>query len=204
MMRKFWFVVICLVSVARLADARRNFFVEKEVRCGAGQVCYLKADGRPLNGKLHQYYPNGVTRSITEYRDGVRFGDEELYYADGKPRAYFVYQNGMIHGNATTYYNNGNTEYETSYEAGVMHGVRKGFYQDGTLKFETDYVNGVRNGRERRYYANGKILGDIVFDMGRPVRATCRTLDGQFIDFTDTAEQYINTERTPCNSHSAP
>ncbi len=197
-MKKYLLILIAVLAVVNAAEAKRAFYVEKEVRCGAGEMCYEAASGLPLNGMLRKYYADGVAREDITYANGIKNGVARHYYPDGKQQAYMVYQNGVLEGGVSTYYNSGNTEYETAYVHGVMHGVRKGYYEDGTLMLEGEYINGAKNGRERRYYADGKLKSEIVFDMGAITAASCRMADGQRIDFTDKADAYLLIGQTPC------
>ncbi len=200
-MKKYLCYMAAVLAAANAAEAKRDFYVEKEVRCGAGEMCYEAVSGMPLNGVLRRYYADGVVREDINYANGVKDGVTQLYFPDGEQQAYMVYQNGVLEGGGSTYYNSGNMEYETSYAGGKMHGARKGYYEDGTLMLETEYVNGVKNGRERRYYADGKLKSEIVFNMGAIMAASCRTADGQRIDFTDRAGAYLLIGRTPCGAY---
>ncbi len=199
MKTSLWIMAAVLAAV-NAAEAKRDFYVESEVRCGAGDVCYL-SDGQPLNGKLRQYYPDGVAAAETEYRNGVKNGVQQKFYADGKQRTYAVYADGKVQGGASLYYPNGRMEYEAQYDNGLLHGIRRGFYEDGTLRLEENFAAGVKNGRERRYYANGKLQSEIYFDNGKPVSAFCWHGDGSRIDFTPNAEEYLQKGIFPCHEY---
>ena len=198
-MFRFFIIVLSIISVGRLAEAKRDFFVEKDVRCGVGGVCYLAADSTPFNGKHRTYYPNGVVKADVEYQNGAKNGVASHYFPDGRQRLFQVFRNGVLHGGMSSYYNSGNVEAETSYTDGVMNGPNKGFYENGTLKLENTYVNGVRHGRERSFSEDGKAVNDVMFDMGKPVTAICRTNDGRTINYSQEAEDYIRRNKTPCD-----
>lgn len=200
-MKKCLWYAAAIWAAVTAAEAKRDFYVEKEVRCGAGGMCYEAASGMPLNGMLRRYYADGVVREDINYVNGVKNGVAQQYYPDGKQRVYMVYQNGVSEGGMSTYYNSGNTKFEKAYAAGMLNGAYKGYYEDGTLMLEGEYVNGKKNGRERQYYENGKLKSEIVFDMGEPVSANCRTADGQSLDFTDKAKEYLFAGQTPCGRY---
>lgn len=176
-MKKCLWYAAAILAAASAAEAKRDFYVEKEVRCGAGGMCYEAASGMPLNGMLRRYYADGVVREDINYVNGIKNGVAQQYYPDGKQRVYMVYQNGVLEGGMSTYYNSGNIKYETNYSAGVINGKRTGYYEDGKLKSE------------------------IVFEMGEPVNANCRTADGQRLDFTDKAKAFLAIGMTPCGAY---
>ena len=200
-MKQILMYLAMMMTVASVAEAKRDFYVEKEVRCGVGGMCYDSVSGLPLNGKLRLYYPDGVVREDINYANGVKDGVAQQYYPDGKQQVYMVYQNGVLEGGVSTYYNSGNMEYETKYAAGMMNGSRVGYYEDGTLMYEGEYVNGVKNGRERRYYEDGKLKSEIVYNMGTPVSASCRKVSGERIDFTGDVGAYLLVGQTPCGRY---
>lgn len=196
-----WCVALGLMAATTLvasATAKRTFFVEKEVRCGAGEMCYEVVSGFPLNGALRRYYPDGVVREEVRYVNGVKNGVAQKYYPDGKQKLFLIYQNGLLNGGASSYYNTGNIEFESFYQDGVLHGATKGYYEDGKIKLENEYVNGVRHGRERMYAPDGKVINEIVFDMGKPTVASCRRADGQLVNYTMEAAEYVARQATPC------
>lgn len=200
-MSKFiWYAALGIMIIST-AEAKRDFYVEKEVRCGVGDMCYEAVSGLPLNGMLRLYYPDGVVREEVRYANGIKEGVAQKYFPDGKQQMYMVYQKGVLEGGVSTYYNSGNTESETNYTAGVKNGAVIGYHEDGTLMHEGEYVNGVKNGPERRYYTDGKLKSEIVFDMGKPVSASCRTADGQRFDFTADVRVTLITGRTPCGAY---
>ncbi len=193
-------LVLTISLFAHGVEAKRDFFVEKEVRCGVGGVCYLAKNGSPLNGKLRSYTPSGVVDTEAEYKNGVRHGIFVHYYPDGKHQVYMIYKNGFLDGVSYSYYPNGNIKYKSTYVAGVLQGANFGYYKDGAIRVENTYVNGVLQGRERRYYPDGKVLSEINFDDGKPVRAICYKADSrQQVDFLENAERYVALDTTPCS-----
>lgn len=176
MKKCLWYAAAILAAVTA-AEAKRDFYVEKEVRCGAGEMCYEKESGMLLNGTLHRYYDNGVVQEDMSYANGVKNGVTRQYYPDGKQQAYLVYQNGLLEGRASVYYDNGYVKYETDYTAGVMNGKRTAYDEDGKLKSE------------------------IVYEMGEPVSAVCRKENGQRVDFSGKVKIYLFMGMTPCGAY---
>ncbi len=198
-MRKLLLIVLSAVIVYHAAEAKRDFYVEKEVRCGAGQMCYL-LDGQPLNGKLRRYYPTGVVMQENEYRDGMKNGVQQLFYPDGAQRGYAIYLNGKLQGGASLYYKNGNIEFEEQFDNGVLNGERKGYYEDGKIKLKEKYAAGVKDGQEKQYYENGKPRAELWYDHGKVVSAVCWGYDGKRKDYTAEAEEYNRLGGTPCRT----
>lgn len=198
-MRSFLWVVFLSLLAINVAEAKRDFYVEREVNCGIGEMCYL-LDGQPLNGKLRRYYPSGVVKQENEYRNGLKNGVQQKFYPDGKQRAYAVFLNGKLQGGASLYYNNGNVEYEEQFDNGVLHGVRYGYYEDGRLKLEEKYVSGVKDGKEKQYYEDGKPRAELWYDHGKITSAACWGYDGKKRDYTAEAEEYAKIGGNPCRA----
>ncbi len=97
-MKKYLCYMAAVLAAANAAEAKRDFYVEKEVRCGAGGMCYEAVSGMPLNGVLRRYYADGMVREDINYANGVKDGVTQLYFPDGEQQAYMVYQNGVLEG----------------------------------------------------------------------------------------------------------
>ena len=64
-------VVVAALLAAETATAKRDFFVQNEVRCeNIGETCFEAATDRPLTGELRFYYPEGATKIKATYANG--------------------------------------------------------------------------------------------------------------------------------------
>lgn len=201
MPRTIRLIIIAGLFIAHNATAKRDFYVEKEVRCNMSGFCNSVQEDTPLNGKLRQYYPSGIIKTEAEYKNGLRNGVLSHFYEDGKQSAYEIYNNGILNGGASTYYNTGNIKTEIYYVNGVLDGEYKGYYEDGSIKLEGKYSNGKKHGKERLYNRSGRAVNEIIYNQGTPISALCRKADGSRENYTNKALKYLSNNTTPCGQN---
>ena len=85
-------------------------------------------------------YPDGTTKSITNYHNGKKEGKSSSFYPDGTIETVRYYQNDEVHGSVRHYHPN------------------------GTLKHDMTYCNGEACGEERDYDEQGNLVRIIRFD----------------------------------------
>lgn len=197
-MYKGIFFVVLLSIFSLPVQARRDFYVAKEVRCGVGDMCYEMASGAPLSGKLRLYHMTGVVSEESEYKNGVRDGVKSVFYVSGNQYSYEVYKEGKVHGGMTTYYDSGNVICEVSYNMGVLDGIRRCYYEDGQIKSEENFVNGSKDGKFRQYSPTRDVTDEIIWSMGKVVLARCKQANGRWIDYTSSSDEYLERGLTPC------
>ena len=189
-----------VLLAAETAAAKRDFFVQNEVRCeDNGAMCFEAATDRPLTGELRFYYPEGATKIKATYANGRRQGKYRAYYPDGELRYAAEYRDGKIAGVATRYYNNGKISEETSYDNGARDGVRRFYYRDGTLRQEEEYAAGKRQGFLKRYYPDGSPAVRVTYADGAAISGYCLTPKGQRIDFSANIKDFNEDGKTPCD-----
>ncbi len=94
-------------------------------------------DGK-LDAKQITYYPNGTITQETEYKNGVKQGQENYYSPEGILLKKLFYQNGKLQGPATYYDANGNVVIKGFYKEDKKHGLWQ-YYQDGKLVLEETF-----------------------------------------------------------------
>ena len=117
------------------------------------------------SGTWTEYYPNGVIKTISGYRDGKLHGTylsidnrggliEKVDFVEGKKSGvYYKYERGkivhemtymddVIHGPFKRYYSNGNVQEESNYANGVLDGQALWYDQQGNVTIEYTYANG--------------------------------------------------------------
>lgn len=193
-----YILFLIIIIAPSITQAKRDFYVEKEIRCNQSGFCYDIATSAPLNGKLRQYYPSGIIKTEAEYKNGLRNGVLSRFYEDGLQQVYEVYENGILNGGASTYYNSGNIKTEIHYKNNTLNGNYKEYYEDGAIKLEGNYTFGQKHGKERSYSPSGKIINEIIYNMGTPTSAICRTQTGARINYTHELNKYLNANTTPC------
>ena len=85
-------------------------------------------------------YPDGTTKSITNYHNGKKEGKSSSFYPDGSIKTVMYYQNDEVNG-------------------AVQH-----YHPNGTLKHDMTYCNGEACGEERDYDEQGNLVRIIRFD----------------------------------------
>lgn len=107
----------------------------------------------------YEYYPNGLLKSETQYRNGKEHGITKYFnknYGTVIMEAYMV--RGQKHGSFKRFYFNGNIEYEANYNYDVLDGIERNYTQQGQMISETTYKNGVKEGPHSTWYENGVLL----------------------------------------------
>jgi len=116
------------------------------------------------------YYPDGVIKSATTYKDGKKNGAEHIYYPDGAIIHYSRnYVRGRLHGLQQEYDAHALLIKEESYNHGKLDG-RSRYYRDGLLQREIEYRRGMLDGTYREFSDDGLMKVEIVWKNGRVVR----------------------------------
>lgn len=137
-------------------------------------------------GVLNIYYPSGVIKSVTEFKDGKPNGKSVWYFESGKAQAVFYLVAGKKDGKLITFHENGKPAKESFYKDGFIIGTEKAFNVNGVLISEVNYKEeltqedikkltggilgvvseaidpfkfgrGIMDGTYKTYYANGRI-----------------------------------------------
>lgn len=145
--------------------------------CGGGEPAASAAEGpaarstapesaetAPLDGPHEERWPNGRTKLVGHYRDGVPTGVFETWYEDGTPESRGAYLEGKKEGVWIQRDPSGAIDMERTgvYEDGVRihdwweEGIRTGELRSGLVQ-HSEYEHGLRNGRSRTFYSSGKL-----------------------------------------------
>lgn len=137
-------------------------------------------------GVLNVYYPSGVIKSVTEFRDGKPNGKSIWYYESGKDLAVFYLVAGKKEGKLVSFHENGKPAKESFYKNDYIIGTERAFNVNGILISEVTYKQdltqedikkltgrisrvasgvidpvgfsrGIMNGPCKTYYDNGRI-----------------------------------------------
>lgn len=91
-----------------------------------------------LYGKMITYYPNGKITEETDYKNGIKDGEDNYYSPDGILLKKLLYRDDELHGAALYYDANGNVIIEGFYKNGKKHGLWK-YYENGSVVLEETY-----------------------------------------------------------------
>ncbi len=103
---------------------------------------FVQAKSDLYNGTYKEYYPNGVLRSIKEFKDGKNEGISREYYSNGRLAFVQTVRNGKINGPVKAYYENGRLKGEVHYVDNLEEGVLKEYYDNGKVMEEVSYIRG--------------------------------------------------------------
>lgn len=91
-----------------------------------------------LEGKVITYYPNGKITQETDYKNGLKEGEDNYYSSEGVLLKKLPHSNDQIHGQVLYYDAYGNKIIEGSYKYGKKHGLWK-YYKDGKVILEETF-----------------------------------------------------------------
>jgi uncharacterized protein len=104
-----------------------------------------------------EYYNNGVLKTESEIKDGIKNGYSKHYSANGYLIALYNYEDGMKQGEFFTYYPDGNIEKHGFFNKDKLHGILIQFSTSKDTLLKTCFIN-------------GEITYTIRYDNGKPIR----------------------------------
>lgn len=140
-----------------------SFFVVREYH---GDT--INKDIRYSNDSVYKevvdYYPNGMIKEITNYRNDVKNGIYRKFYPDGWLEYQVNYKNGYESGGYIDYYENGTVRAEGFKLKGVFFGESYSYYPSGKMESWT-----FGNGECISYARTYDTLGNIIKEKGDPI-----------------------------------
>ena len=130
-----------------------------------------------LNGKLEEFYNNGILSKTAYYIDNQLDKDEITYYESGKIKAIETYKNNMQTGIIYTYY-----DFNANIPASLLAFQKTA--DKGILHTEVEAENHLKNGTFRRYAEDSKLLEECYYKKDK--------LDGNYKRFHEITP-VINT-----------
>jgi len=113
-------------------------------------------------GKYTSYLGKVQCYSVTNYRDGVKNGEEKKVYFDGSPWNVGNYISGT--GSYKCFYYNGKLSEEGLIVDETLNGEWKAYYKTGEVKGKATFSGGT--GKVTYYYKNGKLLFEGLLEDG--------------------------------------
>lgn len=108
------------------------------------QLMQNAAETRTIERQF-EYYPNGITKTIAGFYNGVLEGVKMEYDSTGKIQNAYIFRNGIL-------VNEGIID-----ESGLKQGKWKEFYETGELRWIGNYLNSKMQGDWIYYFPDGKI-----------------------------------------------
>lgn len=115
-----------------------------------------------FSGKAFDYYKDGGTKSIIDFRKGLIHGTVNNFYENGNPQVIIHALKGLYNGPVKVYYADGNLKEKGNFLNGLQNGENTRFHQNGLIAFTRKFdENGMGVGKWSQYDSLGRIIGYI-------------------------------------------
>lgn len=123
-----------------------------------------------IDGLVEVLYEDGKTKSIINFSEGLRSGEEKEFYKTGEKKYIFSNLNNQPEGEYFSFYENGNTESKGAYKEGVMIGNWQYYNYYGEKTEEVFYdEKGKKTGLYKQYDIDGIVYSEVDYKNGDPV-----------------------------------
>ncbi|MEE1202866.1 MAG: hypothetical protein UHN59_01050, partial [Bacteroidales bacterium] len=146
-----------------------------------------------MNGNWEVFYPDGIRKTQTTYKDDLKNGVEILYDENGDIYQKAFYSEGVLNGLWEKYLNgtlvekgiyhmgkkdgkwifyaaNGYKQREQEFSEGKPDGKWVEYYSTDKKSAEGEYKNGIKNGTWKNYDRSGKVLSSTTFSDGKKIK----------------------------------
>lgn len=141
----------------------------------------LSFKSNQLDGLFQEFYPEGMTKKLVNYQNGLlhgefyefsrqgevllsgayfegeKTGDWFVYRSDGSLRSEYSYKNNVLEGVSIAYYASGQISERIPFNYGEINGLYESFFPDGNLKQRVNFVEGKEEGEFIQFHADGKL-----------------------------------------------
>ncbi len=118
---------------------------------------------------IKEYYLNGIIKSETEVKDGLRNGISKTYDEQGRLQSTAEFVNDSLEGWMITYNpNDGKISAKAFYRDDKQNGPVTLYYVGGQLYREEKYVDGRLDSIVKTYWIDGKLQAELEFKRGSP------------------------------------
>jgi antitoxin component YwqK of YwqJK toxin-antitoxin module len=126
---------------------------------------WIYHDGFPADGERIAHWPNGIIRSITNYKKGNFDGRVAEWAENGQVLTDWTYHNGQPEdGTVITHFANGMMESIIKFKNGLKDGMSKNWNDKGVLLREENWKAGKKSGRQSNFAA--RIISNITLGEG--------------------------------------
>ncbi|MDT8412427.1 MAG: tetratricopeptide repeat protein [Vicingaceae bacterium] len=135
-----------------------------------------------IDGLITILYENGKTKSIINFSEGKRKGEEKEFYFSGNKKSVFSNLNDEPEGDYISYYENGNVESKGKYKQGTMIGNWQYFNPNGEKTEEVFYdEKGKKTGVYKQYDIDGVLFNEIDYKNETPIAYRFYNKNGEII-----------------------
>jgi antitoxin component YwqK of YwqJK toxin-antitoxin module len=119
-------------------------------------LAFEQGASTPFTGKAFDYFQNGGTKTILEYKDGLPNGEIKSWYSKDIKQAEGFVEKGQRTGTWKLYYESGKLKKQSTYQNKVENGDEIFWSETGKIQKKGGYANGKLNGKYEWFYDNGQ------------------------------------------------
>jgi antitoxin component YwqK of YwqJK toxin-antitoxin module/predicted negative regulator of RcsB-dependent stress response len=134
-----------------------------------------------VQGDIIEYYANGKTYSVINFKNGMRNGNEIQYYRNEQISMQSTYKDNKLEGPYATFYSNGNKKVIGQSSEGYYDGPWKSYFKDGTLNNHYNYKAGDLDGNYKSYDTDGLITSEFQYRRGQIISYTFYDKSGEVL-----------------------
>lgn len=135
-----------------------------------------------IEGEVEILYEDGNTKSLINFSEGERQGEEKEYFRSGDKKYVFSNLNNQPEGEYFSYFENGKTESKGVYKEGVMIGNWQYFNYYGEKTEEVFYdEKGKKTGLYKQYDIDGVVYSEVDYKNGNPIAYRFYNKNGETI-----------------------
>jgi antitoxin component YwqK of YwqJK toxin-antitoxin module len=92
-----------------------------------------------IEGEMTEYYEDGKTKLVRQFKNGQEEGTNRLFYPDGKLKETQTFVTGLKQGGDTLFYPTGKPQFIVTFKDGKKDGLLQKWTLEGSLFFEAVY-----------------------------------------------------------------
>jgi hypothetical protein len=132
-------------------------------------IMFITVSCKNKNNLVSTYYPNGIIKSESQMKDGMRNGLTKNYDEKGRLLSTAELVNDKYEGWLITYNSlNGKVTAKSHYKDDKQNGSVTTYYDEGQLYREETYINGRLDSLVKTYWPDGRLQAEVYYKMGAP------------------------------------
>lgn len=130
-------------------------------------LAFEQGASTPFTGKAFEYFPNGGTKTILDYKNGLPNGEIKSWYSKDVKQAEGFVEKGQRTGTWKLYYESGKIKKQSTYQNNVENGEEIFWSELGKIQKKGSYTDGKLNGKYEWFYDNGQKKQEGYFAEGK-------------------------------------
>ena len=148
-------------------DLRLKVYTKNDVKLipKNKKLIYIdKNTSKPITGVFAYYNYDGILKTETSYKNGIKDGIYKRYSSQGILDEETSFKNGKKEGSDKRFYKDGSLKYVSNYVEGIEDGLTMWYNKKGILTGETPYKNGKKEGLSKSYTNKGIISREHTYE----------------------------------------